>query len=85
MAGNRKQGFMRGSASGRNGNGPKPWHCAGCCKEHGARVSRTLLAGSDYCDRTYLKIKEAQFAEISKQRENEKSQCQLSLFTPHCS
>lgn len=81
MAGNRKHGFMRGSASGRNGNGPKAWHCAGCNKEHGARVSRTLLAGSDYCDRAYLKIKEAQFAEITKQREIDNPHFQLTLFT----
>lgn len=69
MAGNRKLGFMRGSASGRNGNVPKTWHCFGCDKEHGARVNKTILKGNEYCDRQYLKIKEAQFAEVSRQRD----------------
>lgn len=62
-------GFLRGNASGRNGNRPKAWHCAGCDKDHGARVNKTLLSGHEYCDRQYLKIKEAQFAEITRQRE----------------
>ena len=46
MAGNRKHGFLRGNAKGRNGsNTPAPWHCAGCGRQHGGRVTRTGLAG----------------------------------------
>ncbi len=62
MGGNRKQGFLRANASGRNGTAPKPWYCTGCNKDHGGRTNRTLMAGEDYCDRTYLALKEKQFA-----------------------
>lgn len=68
MAGNRKHGFLRGNASGRNGAGPKAWHCAGCDKEHGARTEKTFMAGNAYCDRTYLKLKEQQFEQICADR-----------------
>lgn len=69
MAGNRAHGFLRGNASGRNGAGkPSPWYCEGCKKEHVGQTSRTLLEGSDYCDKTYYAIKEAQFAAQSALR-----------------
>lgn len=59
MAGNRKHGFMRGNANGRNGtNSQKRWYCGGCSREHGGRVDKTLMRGIDYCDRTYLAKKE---------------------------
>ncbi len=58
MGGNRKHGFMRGNANGRNGSSKKPpWHCAGCNKNHQGSTFRTLLDGSDYCERTYYKAK----------------------------
>lgn len=64
MGGNRKHGFMRGNASGRNGFGtPKKWFCTGCEREHGGRVNRTKLGEADYCDRKYLALKAKQFAE----------------------
>lgn len=63
MAGNRKHGFRRGNAAGRNGTNTAPnWFCAGCNKEHGGSASRTKMAGNDYCDRTYFALKEQQFA-----------------------
>jgi hypothetical protein len=63
MAGNRRHGFLRGNANGRNGSStPAPWHCAGCGRLHGGRVTRTGLAGHDYCDRTYLALKARQVA-----------------------
>lgn len=61
MSGNRRHGYRRGNASGRNGNSPRPWYCTGCERLHGGRVSRTLLRGFDYCDRTYLRVKQRQF------------------------
>lgn len=65
MAGNQKHGFMRGNANGRNGsNTPVSWLCFGCDKHHGGRVSRTLMAGHDYCDRSYIVAKERQFAAV---------------------
>jgi len=58
MGGNRKHGFMRGSAAGRNGaRMPQPWFCDGCQKEHGRSVFKTGLNGSIYCDRQYFKLK----------------------------
>lgn len=68
MAGNRKHGFMRGNASGRNGNSPKAWSCAGCNKEHGARTNRTLMKGDFFCDRTYLALKEMEFQQEREAR-----------------
>lgn len=64
MAGNRKHGFMRGNANGRNGSLFVPkWFCSGCEKEHGGRVSRNkMLDGFDYCDRQYYRRKELEFA-----------------------
>lgn len=67
MSGNRKHGFMRGSAAGRNGVGtPKGFYCDACEKEHGANVERTGLKhflGSDVliCDRKYFSMKDAEF------------------------
>jgi hypothetical protein len=60
MAGNRKLGFMRGNAAGRNGVGtPKGFYCDSCDKEHGASVDRmglNLILGNDVlvCDRKYF-------------------------------
>lgn len=68
MSGNRRHGWRRGNASGRNGLAPRPWHCAGCDRLHGGRTPRTLLAGSDYCDRTYLRLKQAQFDREAAER-----------------
>ncbi len=64
MGGNRNFGFLRGNANGRNGScTPRKWFCVGCQKDHGGRVERTGVYGlGDYCDRSYLKLKEAQFA-----------------------
>ena len=69
MGGNRKHGFRRGNANGRNGSGVSPkWFCQGCGKMHGGQVSRTrMLDGFDYCDRQYFKRKEAEFAERKKE------------------
>jgi len=58
MGGNKKHGFMRGNANGRNGtNTPIPWFCTGCNKEHGGRVFRTGYKQNLYCDLTYFKLK----------------------------
>jgi hypothetical protein len=61
MGGNRKHGFARGSASGRNGVEywcfTKKWHCDVCDKEHGAKVERTGYRGKIMCDRQYFKLK----------------------------
>jgi len=58
MGGNRKHGFMRGNASGRNGTAwPAPWFCDGCKRDHGGRTFKNGLKGSVYCDRQYFKIK----------------------------
>ncbi len=65
MAGNRKLGYLRGNASGRNGsNTPPKWFCAGCIKNHGGRVFKTGYKGNLYCDRSYLKLKSQEW-EIS--------------------
>lgn len=62
MAGNRKNGYLRGNASGRNGsNTPTKWFCGGCNREHGGKTNRTLMRGVDYCDRTYFALKEVEF------------------------
>lgn len=59
MGGNRKHGFMRGNASGRNGTGtPNPWYCDGCDKIHGGQVFKNGYNGKLLCDRRYLKLKE---------------------------
>ena len=51
MGGNRKHGFRRGNASGRNGAGQ--WYCNGCEKMHPyARFRNGTLDGRSYCDRT---------------------------------
>jgi hypothetical protein len=66
MSGNRKHGFMRGSAAGRNGVGsPKGFYCDACEKEHGGSVDRMGLKhmiGRDVlvCDRKYFTMKEDQ-------------------------
>jgi hypothetical protein len=57
VAGNKKHGYLRGNANGRNGsNTPSRWFCEGCQKDHGGRVFRNGFAGFLYCDRQYLKI-----------------------------
>jgi hypothetical protein len=62
MAGNRKYGFLRGNAGGRNGSRTLvSWQCFGCDKQHAGRTNRTLMGGKDYCDKKYFAIKEAQF------------------------
>ena len=62
MAGNRKSGFLRGNAAGRNGSKtPGNWFCVGCAKDLGGRTERTGYLGNLYCSRTYIKAKEAQF------------------------
>jgi len=59
MAGNRKHGFMRGNAAGRNGSGNEQWFCHGCQKKHAARTMRNkMLDGFDYCDKMYWRIEE---------------------------
>jgi hypothetical protein len=51
MAGNRKHGFRRGNASGRNGAGQ--WYCDGCGKLHPyTRFRNGTPEGRSYCDRT---------------------------------
>jgi hypothetical protein len=56
MAGNRKYGFRRGNASGRNGNHPSNWFCDGCQREHGYKVaSWGTLDGKRLCSRQYEK------------------------------
>ena len=63
MAGNRKHGFLRGNANGRNGSAASAaWFCSGCARDHGGRVERTGYRGGDYCDRTYLQLTEKEFA-----------------------
>jgi len=64
MAGNRKHGFRRGNANGRNGsNTSAKWICNGCQKLHGGLVPRNkMLDGFDYCDRQYYRLKEMEFA-----------------------
>jgi len=64
MSGNRKHGFMRGNAAGRNGSGtPDKWFCQGCKKMHTGRTMRTrMLDGFDYCDREYYRLKELEMA-----------------------
>lgn len=67
MGGNRKHGFMRGNAAGRNGVGtPKSFYCDSCDKEHGASVDRMGLKhmiGSDVlvCDRKYFPMVDDKF------------------------
>ena len=55
MGGNRKYGFRRGNANGRNGSSVSPaWFCAGCQKQHKGTTFRTrALNGLDYCELTY--------------------------------
>ena len=55
MGGNRKHGFLRGNANGRNGLFmPKPFFCHGCNKIHCRTVERTIgLDNLIYCDRYY--------------------------------
>ena len=56
MAGNRKHGFRRGNANGRNGNHPSNWFCDGCQREHGYKVaSWGTLDGKRLCSRQYEK------------------------------
>ena len=56
MAGNRKHGFMRGNANGRNGNHSPDWFCDGCKKVHGYKViSWGTLEGQRLCGRQYDK------------------------------
>lgn len=57
MGGNRKHGFARGNASGRNGQtyGQK-WFCDGCQREHRGRVFSTVIYGLTYCDRQASRI-----------------------------
>ena len=51
MGGNRKHGYMRGNASGRNGAGA--WYCNGCGKMHPySRFRNGTTDGKSYCDRT---------------------------------
>lgn len=60
MGGNRKHGFARGNASGRNGQThPPKWFCVGCQWEHGGQVYSTVLDGLAYCDRQANKIETA--------------------------
>jgi hypothetical protein len=65
MGGNRKRGFMRGSAAGRNGSQiwytTKKWYCEVCNKEHSPAVVRTQYQGKIMCDRQYFKLKEEEF------------------------
>lgn len=62
MSGNRKHGFMRGNAAGRNGVGSKKgFYCEVCQKDHGLSVDRTKYQGRMMCDRQYYKLKEAEF------------------------
>ena len=56
MAGNRKHGFRRGNANGRNGNHPQKWFCDGCQREHGYKVTAWgTLEGKKLCARQYDK------------------------------
>ena len=56
MAGNRKHGYRRGNASGRNGNHPSNWYCDGCQREHGYKVtSWGTLDKKRLCSRQYEK------------------------------
>ena len=60
MGGNRKHGYRRGNANGRNGSNTKPdWFCNGCQRYHKDKTMRTrALDGYDYCDRQYYKFLE---------------------------
>ncbi|WP_139322985.1 hypothetical protein [Deinococcus marmoris] len=60
MGGNRKHGFARGNASGRNGQtyGPK-WFCDGCQREHGGKVFSTVIYGLVYCGKQAGRIETA--------------------------
>ncbi len=64
MGGNRKSGFLRGNANGRNASStPRQRFCTGCQKVHGGRIERTGVYGlGEYCNRTYFELKETQFA-----------------------
>lgn len=60
MGGNRKHGFMRGNAAGRNGVGNEKWFCHGCQKQHTGQTMRNKMSdGFDYCDKMYWRIKDA--------------------------
>ncbi len=60
MGGNRRHGFARGNASGRNGQTHAPrWFCCGCQCEHGGQVLRTVLYGLTYCERRANRIETA--------------------------
>lgn len=60
MGGNRKHGFARGNASGRNGHpNESKWFCEGCQREHGGTVCSTVIYGRVYCDRQANRIETA--------------------------
>lgn len=71
MGGNRKHGFMRGNASGRNGSGPKGFYCEVCKKDHGKTVFKNKYQGQIMCDRQYFKLKEIEFQQRQKGEQNE--------------
>ena len=63
MGGNRKHGFRRGNANGRNGYPAAPWFCAGCRKHHAGRTGGTVgLDGVKLCERQYIKCLEAELS-----------------------
>ncbi len=60
MGGNRKHGFARGNANGRNGHPSEyKWVCAGCQREHGGTVCSTVIYGLAYCNRQANRIEVA--------------------------
>jgi hypothetical protein len=65
MGGNRKHGFRRGNANGRNGNHAKDWFCDGCQKMHGYKITAWgTLDGRKLCSRQSEK-------EYKQQKENQ--------------
>jgi len=56
MAGNKKHGYLRGNANGRNGSSHvNNWFCNGCQKTHTGKTFRNkMLDGFDYCDKEYF-------------------------------